>query len=114
MEYINRKKELIIIAAMLIISFVVIIAMKLSQGGDRVVVSYNGNEYGNYNLNHNQEIEISTDDGTNILKIENGEARMIEASCPDKICMNMAPISAESRGVIVCLPNKIIVEVKEE
>ena len=39
---------------------------------------------------------------------------MISATCPDKICVNMFPISEEVQGVIVCLPNEVIVELKEE
>ena len=39
---------------------------------------------------------------------------MIAATWPDKICVNMFLISEEVPGAIVCLPNEVIVELKEE
>lgn len=110
----RKKLEIILIAAMLLIGVLMIVVMNFAKGGTKVVVSVGGNEYGTYSLHKNREIEIKSDEGSNILKIENGQANMISATCPDKICVNMFPISEEVPGVIVCLPNGVIVELKEE
>ena len=106
--------EIILVAAMLLVGVLMIVVMSFAKGGTKVVVSVGGNEYGTYSLHKNREIEIKSDEGSNILKIENGQANMISATCPDKICVNMFPISEEVPGVIVCLPNEVIVELKEE
>lgn len=110
----SRKLEIILIAAMLLVGVLMIVVMSFAKGGTKVVVSVDGQEYGVYSLHKNREIEIKSEEGINILKIENGQANMISATCPDKICVNMFPISEEVPGAIVCLPNKVIVELKEE
>ena len=48
--------------------------------------------------------------GTNILKIEDGKAFLIEASCPDHLCMNQGKID-QSGETITCLPNRLTVSV---
>ena len=110
----SRKLEIILIAALLLVGVLMIVVMSFAKGGTKVVVSVGGEEYGVYSLHKNREIEIKSEEGINILKIENGQANMISATCPDKICVNMFPISKEVPGAIVCLPNKVIVELKEE
>ena len=110
----SRKLEIILIAAMLLVGVLMIVVMSFAKGGTKVVVSAGGEEYGVYSLHKNREIEIKSEEGINILKIENGQANMISATCPDKICVNMFPISEEVPGAIVCLPNEVIVELKEE
>lgn len=110
----SRKLEINLIAAMLLVGVLMIVVMSFAKGGTKVVVSVDGQEYGVYSLHKNREIEIKSEEGINILKIENGQANMISATCPDKICVNMFPISEEVPGAIVCLPNKVIVELKEE
>ena len=74
-----------------------------------VVVEVDGEVFGEYELYENQEVLIHD---TNILIIENGEASMYEANCPDQICVNHVPISKNGE-TIVCLPNKVVVTVKE-
>ena len=72
-----------------------------------VTVTMNGELVGTYSLKKDQEIPIGE---TNYLVIEDGQADMIKADCPDQICVNHKPISRNGE-TIVCLPNKVIVEV---
>ena len=46
----------------------------------------------------------------NVIKINNGTVEIIEADCPDQICVKSGLISIPSQQ-IVCLPNKVIVKV---
>lgn len=110
----QKKKEIIIIAAMLLVAVIMIVMMKFANGGTKVLVTIGGKEYGTYSLNRDTEVEIVSPGGTNVLKIENGSASIISATCPDKICVNMYPISEEVPGIIVCLPNEVIVELTDE
>ncbi len=50
------------------------------------------------------------DGGTNVLVIEAGSARIVEASCPDGLCVGMGSISKSGQS-IVCLPNQVVVEI---
>ena len=56
-----------------------------------------------------EEREIPIYEG-NVLWIHNGMADMKNADCPDKICVNHQSIS-KARETIVCLPNKVVVEI---
>ena len=59
----------------------------------------------------NKDGVFSLNGGTNTLVIENGEAWVSEANCPDKICMGMGKISKNGE-FIACLPNQVIIVVE--
>ncbi|AEH50908.1 NusG domain II-containing protein [Pseudothermotoga thermarum] len=50
------------------------------------------------------------DDGRYVMKVvfENGKVWVEEADCPNKLCEKIGKIGAG--GVIVCLPNKLIIK----
>ncbi|MCC8150960.1 MAG: NusG domain II-containing protein [Lachnospiraceae bacterium] len=117
MEKKPGKKEIIF----LIVIFIIILAGWLgyrymtagADPGNQVRITVNGEEYGVYDLEQDQEIPIEIDgEVANTLVIKDGEADMIEADCPDQICVNTAAISVKNE-TIVCLPNKVVVEVIE-
>lgn len=79
--------------------------------GAQVKVTVDGDLYGTYSLNENQEIRIQKDGvTTNVLVIKDGTADITEADCPDKLCVHQRAIS-KTKETIVCLPNKVVVEV---
>ncbi len=47
----------------------------------------------------------------NIVEVRKGEIGIIEASCPDKVCVNMGFVS-DGLLPITCLPNKLIIEIE--
>lgn len=75
-------------------------------------ITVNGKIVGTYPLSENQIIDIpSKGKWTNRFKIEDGAIYMLEANCPDKICVHHKPIS-QNGETIVCLPNKVVVVIK--
>jgi len=117
MEKKPGKKEIIC----LVVLFIIVLAVWLgyrhmmaeTDSGNLVRITVDGEEYGVYNLEQDQEIPIEIDgEVTNTLVIKDGKADMIEADCPDQICVNTAAIYAENE-TIVCLPHKVVVEVIE-
>jgi len=50
---------------------------------------------------------------TNLIRVEPGRVCVLEANCPDQICVDQGWIS-DSTVPIVCLPNKVIVEILGE
>lgn len=80
-------------------------------GSGVAVIRVNGAIEGTYPLSEDKEISING--GTNILRIRNGKAKMIEADCPDQLCVNQKAISADNESII-CLPNKVIVEIESK
>ena len=53
---------------------------------------------------------IQGEGGTNLLVIENGKARILEADCPDGICVHHAAISRPGQSIL-CLPHRVAVTV---
>ncbi len=84
-----------------------------AKEGKKVIVSVGGIEAGTFDLDKDDEFEIEGDNGIiDKLVIKDGKANMVEAGCPDKVCVNMPEIS-EVGDTIVCLPGKIVVEITD-
>jgi hypothetical protein len=65
----------------------------------------------NFPITDNLTYKISgVNGGTNLLIIQDGEAWIEEATCPDGLCKNMGKISQVGQSII-CLPNKVVVEI---
>lgn len=58
---------------------------------------------------------VDGDDGIsyNIIEVRPGEIGVIEASCPDKICISMGFVK-EMGLPITCLPNELIIILSDE
>ncbi|KAJ52779.1 hypothetical protein BD780_002096 [Clostridium tetanomorphum] len=62
-------------------------------------------------VTNSQEITIKTKDNHfNKILIEKNKISIIDADCPDKVCIKTGPIS-EPGDTIVCLPNKLIITI---
>ena len=100
----------ILLAAALLMFFVVRSNQEKATGtGAEAVVTVDGQEIGRYPLKKNGTFPLNG--GSNILVVENGEAWVSEADCPDKVCMGMGKISRNGE-FIACLPNRLIVVVE--
>ena len=104
-----KKRDFILIGSLLLIAVALLLVVELSrQEGAYVLVHVDGQEVGKYQLTENGTYELNG--GTNILCIENGEAYLTDAKCPDKLCVHQGKIS-KTNQVITCLPNKLTVTV---
>ena len=105
------RRDLILIAVLLVISLGSLLFMNLNRvEGARVVVRIDGRVAGTYSLEKDAVYVLNN--GTNVLTIENGFASMTKADCPDKICMNTGRVRFNGQ-TITCLPNKVTVTVEE-
>ena len=109
----NVKKlryDILLIAVLLFISAISVGLLMLNRTvGERVVVEQNGAQIASYLLTVDGEYALNG--GTNVLVIEDGEAYLRYADCPDKVCVNTGKIKYEGQ-TIVCLPNKIAITVR--
>ena len=106
------KSDIILIVSLIIIgvSFFLFIYSS-SDDGKYVVIRIGGEVKNTFSLDNDLEYEIKTDDGDiNLLKIEDGSARIETASCPDKLCVKNGKIKYVGQSVI-CLPNKVVIEI---
>lgn len=104
-----KKRDFILIGVILVIALLLFGVMELTKkDGAYVVVRVDGNEVARYSLS--EDGEYSLNDGTNILRIQNGKAYLTNADCPDHLCVKQGKID-QSGETITCLPNKLTVTV---
>ena len=106
------KNDVIFVAVLLAIVSIAGLVVFFARGeGDMVEVTVGGKTFGEYYLSVDRRVDIRVGDNYNILVIENGEAYVESASCPDGICSDHRPVSKNGES-IACLPNKVAVTVK--
>ncbi|TCT12157.1 hypothetical protein EDC18_11463 [Natranaerovirga pectinivora] len=57
-----------------------------------------------------RKIDLETERGFNTINIDKSGAEIIEANCPDKVCVHTAKIT-QPGPIIVCLPHRVSVEI---
>ena len=112
-----RMRDGILILAVLLCGITGILFWHLSGAtGDLVTVSVDGKRVATYPLSEDRQVELSTGthgEGRNVLRIQDGKADILEASCPDGICVDHHPISREGESII-CLPNRMVVTIQKQ
>ena len=111
----NKKllSDIILVGVLLIVSLSVFLVMFLNrEEGSTVVVSVNGVTVAEYPLSMDATYYLNN--GTNVLVIKDGYAYISEATCPGyQDCVESGKIRFVGEK-IVCLPNKVIVEIVGE
>lgn len=102
-------RDIILIAVILAVAVVLLIVTG-SHGteGSYVSVMLQNDEIARYSLSNDGIYAING--GTNTIEIKDGKVRMIEAQCPNHLCVHQGWIGLEGQS-IVCLPNKVTVSV---
>ena len=80
------------------------------QTGSYVMISKDNEEIGTYSLKDNRVIDVGEG---NRLEIKDGAVHMLYADCPDQICVRTGWIDQE-HDMIVCMPNKVVVQIVEQ
>ena len=80
--------------------------------GGRAVIKIDGEVYSVVELNAAEphEFDIKTERGYNRLRVEKGRISVVEADCPDKLCVRRGRVKAGDLP-LVCLPHRLTVEV---
>ena len=108
----KHKNDIMLAALVIVLAALLWVGIRLTQSeGASVMVTVDGELFGEYPLDKDAEIRIGEGEKYNLLVIKDGEAQIAEASCPDKLCVNQGKISFDGQSII-CLPNKVVVEVK--
>lgn len=109
------KNDCIFISILLVLCIGVCVAIYKGGAveGSMVTITVDGETYGTYSLFEEQTITIGEGDNLNIIEIKDGKATMIDASCPDQLCMDQNSISHDKESII-CLPNKVVVTVSSD
>lgn len=118
----NRKKLVRDIALILIIlalsTVILLVTRSRKDQGAYVVVMVRNEEVARYSMAINGIYDIYDNNGNNgnnakinTIEIKDGRVRMLEASCPNHLCIRQGWIRFEGQS-IVCLPNKVTVIVR--
>lgn len=105
-----RRTDFVLIGILAALSLLLLAVPALSYVRPKspaLLIRVDGEEYGTYPLSQDRTIEIGSG---NVCRIKDGQAKMVSADCPDKICMQQSAID-ENGGTIVCLPNKVVLSV---
>ena len=107
----KRKNDLLLIAILLIFAVICLFLITVSKTEGAVIqIVRNGTVTESHPLTVNQQIELSDEHGSNTLLIQDGKASMINADCPDGLCVQQNPIGYNGE-TIVCLPHKLVIRV---
>ena len=110
----NRKRaDLRLIAGLLILALGMGLWLYLTrEQGARAVVYVDGRAAASYPLDRDTVVRLDNPNGSyNVLVIENGQANVTDAGCPDKICVMMHPIRYDGESII-CLPNRTEIRIE--
>lgn len=107
-----------VIAVITAVSVICIIYMyKTSENGAYAYIYQNDSVIKTIDLSNVDEpyrITIDTGDGGyNVIEVRQGSIGVVEASCPDGLCMNMGFIE-NSIMPVTCLPNHLVIKVMDE
>ncbi len=107
----------VIIAAAAAICAAAAFSAKESKGCSVAYIYQNGEEIERVPLDGSTDgktVTISDESGNkNVIEVENGKIHMKEANCKDQLCVKMGYRSSEDTP-IVCLPNRVVIVIKDE
>ena len=106
----NSKSEKIITGVILVVLVIAsaIVYFRHQEVGDMVKITLEGEDYGNYPLDQDTVINI---DDNNIIEIKSNTVKMIEAKCPNHLCIKQGEIMEVGESII-CLPHKLIITIE--
>ena len=109
----SKKKEMIAVLILIIIAVVSFVCIKFfAEGkGKYVKVYVNEKLTKTFDLKKDREYFIETKLGYNLLIIKNEKARILDADCPNKICVDKGYISKNGESII-CLPHNVVVTIE--
>ncbi|MGN0509008.1 MAG: NusG domain II-containing protein [Oscillospiraceae bacterium] len=103
-----------ICVAVFLLGIVWSVYLLITPHGTQVNIVQDGTILYTFDLNtaKDQTLEIEYEGRKNIVQLENGQIRMLEAECPDKTCVHMGWLSSGAMP-IVCLPNHLSIQYAE-
>ena len=106
------RGDLVLIAVLLLAGLLMILPLRLHRSaGSVAIVRVDGEEVARLPMNEEAEFPVETDGiVTNVVSVDGGAVRVIEANCPDQLCVRKGAARYAGDG-IVCLPNRVVVEV---
>ncbi|MDR0269193.1 NusG domain II-containing protein [Paenibacillus sp.] len=115
-----KRGDLLLISAILIVAVLLMVPRWVQNSNDseknhndmKAVIKVDGKVYQTVALTQEEQmIEVPSDHGHNVLKIHDHGIEMIDADCPDQVCLSFG-FKTRNGDTIVCLPHRVIVEIE--
>lgn len=108
-------RRMIVIGSAIAVFFIVCAAAAaILYGADKndpcAEVYVNGSLYAALPLSEDRELVVKTELGTNTVRVKDGAVSVVEADCPDKVCVHTGAVS-KGNVPIICLPHKLEIKV---
>ena len=98
-----KKKDIILIAAVLAISLISLAAIKMTQkDGKEVIVTVEGKEVYKTSIKKDQVYQIPEKNGTNVMQIKDGKVTMKTADCKTRSVQTIKQLRNQEKPLYVC------------
>lgn len=111
----RKKGDLLLIAAVCLAAVLAALFFfgKNSAPAAYAVIELDGREQERLPLSKDQEICVEGQGGYNVVSVSDGEVRVLDADCPDGLCVRQGRIRHAGQS-IVCLPHRLSVRLEAE
>ena len=108
----SHRNDLLLAAVLLLLGGALALFLWLTrQAGGTVAVQIDGKTVMELPLREDARLVLGEGEHTNTLVIQGGTARVVEASCPDQICVRQGAVQYAGES-IVCLPHRLVITVR--
>ena len=104
------RNDLILIAILIMLSFLPLVPNPQPLVPSHAVIKIDGLIIHELDLTEEKIFVLEAGGGKNILEIKNGAIRVLEADCPNKICIRCGAIKNVGE-TIACVPHKLLIEI---
>lgn len=106
-----KKGDIILILMAVLVSGIALWFLQNNDTGEKVLITVGGKTL-EYSLLENREIKLSNGEKySNVIQIKDGMVKMLEADCPDQVCVKHKAIHKNGE-MIICLPNEVFIQIK--
>ena len=103
-----KRGDFLVIAVIIAFSLASLALLAIRPEGRYAVISENDSVIYQGSIHDNATIRTEH----NTVEISDGHVRIIEADCPDKLCIQAG--EATSSHPVICLPNRLVVRIQAE
>ncbi len=107
------KADILIIGCVLLVAllFFIVPCLNRAEVPEEVVIIQDGIEINRQLLSEDRTITVTCEErGYNLILISDGQVRVTDADCPDKLCIHQRQISRNGESII-CLPHKLVIQI---
>ena len=103
----KTKYWLLLFGTLLLLGVVLTAVLFTGSSSTRAEIWSDGKLVKTVNLGIDQTFTVDAETGSKTIEVKDGAIRVMEADCPDHICMERGACSGGAP--IVCLPNRLVI-----